>query len=190
MRGRPRSGESLQLQNRRPDHLTGDIYPGDFDFTVRGIFDSPRVSDLMYMNKEYIDQSMAENAAGNVGIYYILIDDPQNSTHIASAIDEPIRKRNRADEDGIGTGVHRRIPGLSGQRQSLSRGDLRGGDVHHSLGLGEHHGDVRTRAAARSWRAQDDRLYAGRCAGDHSWAKRALHFSGRRRCSAMRSRCF
>ena len=69
-------------------HLVGDIYPGDFDFTVRGIFDSPRVSDLMYLNKEYIDLSLPESRRGNVGIYYILIDNPNNSTHIASAIDQ------------------------------------------------------------------------------------------------------
>jgi putative ABC transport system permease protein len=67
--------------------LTGDIYPGNFDFTVRGIFDSPRVSDLMYMNKEYIDQSLPEARRGVVGMYYILIDDPQHSTRIAGAID-------------------------------------------------------------------------------------------------------
>jgi putative ABC transport system permease protein len=68
--------------------LTGDIYPGNFDFTVRGIFDSPRVSDLMYINKEYVDQSMPEARRGNVGIFYILIDDPQNSTRIARAVDQ------------------------------------------------------------------------------------------------------
>ncbi len=72
-------------------HLTGDIYPGDFEFTVRGIFDSPRVSDLMYMNKEYIDQSMAEARRGNVGIYYILLDDAKNSARIANAVDEQFR---------------------------------------------------------------------------------------------------
>ncbi len=68
--------------------LTGDIYPGNYDFTVRGIFDSPRVSDLMYMNKEYIDQSIPEARRGSVGMYYILIDDPKNSIHIANAIDD------------------------------------------------------------------------------------------------------
>src|SRR5947199_3727302 len=40
--------------------VTGDIYPGEYEFTVRGIFDWPRASDLMYMNKEYIDQAMPE----------------------------------------------------------------------------------------------------------------------------------
>jgi putative ABC transport system permease protein len=71
--------------------LTGDIYPGKFEFTVRGIFDSPRASQLMYFNKEYIDQSLTEARRGNVGIYYILIDDPAQSGRIAQAIDDEFR---------------------------------------------------------------------------------------------------
>ena len=30
--------------------LVGDIFPGNYDFTVRGIFDSPRASEVMYLN--------------------------------------------------------------------------------------------------------------------------------------------
>jgi putative ABC transport system permease protein len=71
--------------------ITGDIYPGNFEFTVRGIFDADRPGALMYLNKEYIDQSLPEARRGNVGIYYILIDDPQKSAQIASAIDEMFR---------------------------------------------------------------------------------------------------
>jgi putative ABC transport system permease protein len=75
--------------------LTGDIYPGDFEFTIRGIFDSPRASQLMYFNKEYIDQSLDERRRGFVGMYYILIDDPKNSTRIASAIDSEFHNADR-----------------------------------------------------------------------------------------------
>ena len=75
--------------------LTGDIYPGDFEFIVRGIFDSPRASQLMYFNKEYIDQSLSESRRGLVGMYYILIDDPNNSTRIASAIDDEFHNADR-----------------------------------------------------------------------------------------------
>ncbi len=83
--------------------LSGDIYPGNFDFTVRGIFDSPRASDLMYMNKEYIDQSLPEVRRGNVGMYYILIDDPNNSTRIANAVDDefhnaPVQTKTESEQ--------------------------------------------------------------------------------------------
>ncbi|HEY1341740.1 MAG TPA: FtsX-like permease family protein [Bryobacteraceae bacterium] len=72
-------------------HLTGDIYLGDYEFTIRGIFDSPRSSDLMFINKEYVDQSLSESRRGNVGTFAVLIDKPENSAHIAADIDQMFR---------------------------------------------------------------------------------------------------
>jgi putative ABC transport system permease protein len=83
----------LKLGDRIP--VIGDIYPGNFEFNVRGIFDSPRASQIMYFNKEYIDQSLDERRRGLVGIFYILIDDPKNSTRIANAIDSEFRNADR-----------------------------------------------------------------------------------------------
>jgi putative ABC transport system permease protein len=68
-------------------HLIGDIYPGDYDFTVRGIFDAPNASLVMYINKEYVDQAMPEQRRGLVPMFDILIDDPQNGSRISQAID-------------------------------------------------------------------------------------------------------
>ncbi len=68
--------------------LIGDIYPGTYEFTVRGIFDWPRVSDVMYINKEYVDQGLPERRRGQVGLYYVRIDDPAHLGRIASAIDD------------------------------------------------------------------------------------------------------
>ncbi len=66
-------------------HLTGDIYPGDFEFTVRGIFDSPRASQVMYMNKEYIDQSMGRDRAVEAWGYITSCSTTaKNSVRIAS----------------------------------------------------------------------------------------------------------
>ena len=79
----------LKLGDRM--NLTGDIYPGSYEFTVRGIFDSPPPNDVMYINKEYIDQSLPERRRGEAGMFYILIDDPQNSARIAAAIDNQFR---------------------------------------------------------------------------------------------------
>ena len=50
-------------------HLTGDIYPGNYEFTIRGIFDSPPPNDVMYINKEYIDQSISEGRRGEAGMF-------------------------------------------------------------------------------------------------------------------------
>jgi putative ABC transport system permease protein len=68
-------------------NMIGDIYPGNFEFTVRGIFDSPQNSRVMYFNKEYLDQSLPERRRGQVGMYYVLVDDPAHATAIAEAID-------------------------------------------------------------------------------------------------------
>lgn len=68
--------------------LTGDIYPGNYEFTVRGIFDAPQNTDLMYFNKEYVDQALPEGRRGQVGMYYVLIDDPAKSAPVSNAIDD------------------------------------------------------------------------------------------------------
>jgi len=72
-------------------HITGDIYPGDYDFVIRGIFDSPRASDVMYLNKEYVDQAMPERRRGQIGMFDVLIDDPSHSARIAQTIDDMFR---------------------------------------------------------------------------------------------------
>ena len=72
-------------------HIVGDIYPGDFEFTIRGIFDAPTASQLMYFNKEYIDQSLSERRRGLVGIYYIRIDDPSHTGRVSHDVDEMFR---------------------------------------------------------------------------------------------------
>jgi putative ABC transport system permease protein len=72
-------------------HIVGDIFPGDFEFTVRGIFDGPGATALMYFNKEYIDQSLPERRRGAVGIFYERVDDPSHANQISQAIDEIYR---------------------------------------------------------------------------------------------------
>jgi putative ABC transport system permease protein len=75
------------------DHITlvGDIFPGNFEFTVRGIFDSPRSSAVLYFNREYLEQSMPEGRRGNVGTFAIVIDRPENATRIGEAVDDGFR---------------------------------------------------------------------------------------------------
>jgi putative ABC transport system permease protein len=68
-------------------HVTGSIFPGDYEFTIRGIFDSPRNSEIMYFNTEYMEQSLPEPRRGNVIMYNVLIDDPSHAARIGKAID-------------------------------------------------------------------------------------------------------
>jgi putative ABC transport system permease protein len=71
--------------------LTGDIYPGNYEFTVRGIFDSPQQSAIMYFDKEYLEQSLPAERRGNVNFFNILIDDPSHSARVTAAIDDEYR---------------------------------------------------------------------------------------------------
>ncbi|MFY9728773.1 MAG: FtsX-like permease family protein [Bryobacteraceae bacterium] len=80
---------NFHLGDRIP--IEGDIFPGSFEFTVRGIFDAPSNSDVMFFNKEYIDQALPERRRGFVDTFYVLIDDPQHSARIADATDALFR---------------------------------------------------------------------------------------------------
>jgi putative ABC transport system permease protein len=66
----------------------GDIYPGNYDFTVRGIFDADRNTELMYFSREYLEQSLPEAQRGAAGVFTMLIDDTRSATRIAQTIDD------------------------------------------------------------------------------------------------------
>ena len=72
-------------------HLVGDIYPGDWEFTIRGIFDSPRNSEIMYFSREYLEQSLPERRRGNAGTFVTLVDSPSSATRVADLIDGQYR---------------------------------------------------------------------------------------------------
>lgn len=71
--------------------LVGDIFPGDYDFTVRGIFDSPRASEIMYFNRDYLEQKLSEGRRGLAGVFTTLIDAPSSANRIAAAVDNEYR---------------------------------------------------------------------------------------------------
>ena len=56
--------------------IVGDIFPGNLELTVRGIFDSPRNSEVLYFNWEYVREGLPEARKGDVGTFDILFDDP------------------------------------------------------------------------------------------------------------------
>jgi putative ABC transport system permease protein len=68
--------------------LMGDIYPGNYEFTVRGIFDADRNTELMYFSRDYLEQSLPEDRRGTAGVFTMLIDDPKSVTRIAQTIDD------------------------------------------------------------------------------------------------------
>jgi putative ABC transport system permease protein len=82
--------------------LTGMVYPGEWDFVIRGIYtgrtDATDVSQFMF-NWDYIDQRMQQEMpgrAGQVGWWVIKIDDPAKAAAVSAAVDSLFD--NSADE--------------------------------------------------------------------------------------------
>jgi putative ABC transport system permease protein len=71
--------------------LTGDIFPGTLELTVRGIFDSPRKSEVLYFNWAYVREGLPEARKGDVGTFNILCDSPAAVSRVAQTIDDEFR---------------------------------------------------------------------------------------------------
>jgi putative ABC transport system permease protein len=71
--------------------LTGDIFPGTLELTVRGIFDSPRTSELLYFDWAYVEEGLDEGRKGNVGTFNIVVDNTNDVPRVAKAIDDEFR---------------------------------------------------------------------------------------------------
>ena len=83
--------------------LTGDIYPGTLELTVRGIFDSPRKSEMLYFNWAYVREGLPEARKGEVGTFDILCDNAAIVPRIASAVDDqfhnaPVQTRTETEQ--------------------------------------------------------------------------------------------
>jgi putative ABC transport system permease protein len=73
--------------------LRGTIYPGTWEFVIRGIFDGAdesKVTNLMYFHWEYLNESVRKISparADQVGVYVIGIDNPDNAATVSLAVD-------------------------------------------------------------------------------------------------------
>ncbi|MCX6151937.1 MAG: ABC transporter permease [Ignavibacteriales bacterium] len=73
--------------------LEGDIFPGRWDFVVRGIYqprDKTTDATQMFFHWQYIDERMKQESparAGDVGWYILKIKDPSQSGRISNEID-------------------------------------------------------------------------------------------------------
>jgi len=80
-----------------PIRLTGMIYPGNWDFILRGIYKGaePGVDETVLMFRwDYFDERLKQIApgmAGGVGWYTVKIDDADNAPAISAAIDEQFK---------------------------------------------------------------------------------------------------
>jgi putative ABC transport system permease protein len=71
--------------------LVGDIFPGNYEFTVRGIYDSKENNENLYFNLEYLFQSLPAGRRDFAGTIMTLADSPDNVPRIAQQIDDMFR---------------------------------------------------------------------------------------------------
>ncbi|HEY1226837.1 MAG TPA: ABC transporter permease [Ramlibacter sp.] len=77
--------------------LRGTIYPGQWDFTVRGIYDGRSASTVttqMFFQWDYLNESLLKTAprrANQVGVYVVRIARPDQAPAVSAAIDAAFR---------------------------------------------------------------------------------------------------
>ncbi len=73
--------------------VRGDIYPGEWQFIVRGIYkpkDKATDATQMFFHYAYLDERMRQEApsrAGQVGWYVMTVDNPDHAAEISAAVD-------------------------------------------------------------------------------------------------------
>lgn len=73
--------------------IVGDIYPGDWDFVIRGIYegaDETIVESQFFFRYDYLDERLRAETpmrAGQVGSFVVQIDNPQQASTVSDQID-------------------------------------------------------------------------------------------------------
>jgi putative ABC transport system permease protein len=77
--------------------LQGNIYPGDWTFTIRGFYtptDRAINDDMMMFHHAYLEEKVGR--PGQAGWYILKIDDPGKAASVAKMIDDQFRNSNAA----------------------------------------------------------------------------------------------
>lgn len=75
-------------------NIIGDIYPGNWNFIVRGIYTAgnDKIDEqTFFFRYDYLDETLRETSpgrAGQIGTFVIKIDDPGKAAQISAAIDK------------------------------------------------------------------------------------------------------
>jgi putative ABC transport system permease protein len=80
--------DKLALKDGDRMTLVGDIYPGNLELTIRGIYNAPIDNDVLYFDKAYIEEGLPDRRKGNVGIFYVLANSADDVPHIEKAVDD------------------------------------------------------------------------------------------------------
>lgn len=82
--------------------LKGDIFPGNMELTVRGIFDHPQADEVLYFNIEYLYQSLPAGRRDFAGTFNILAKSKEAVSAIQRDVDEmfknsPVQTRTETE---------------------------------------------------------------------------------------------
>lgn len=67
--------------------IMGDIFPVNLELTLRGVFDDPRESDILYFQRDYLEESLPLERRGNAGTINILANTTDDVPRIEKAVD-------------------------------------------------------------------------------------------------------
>ena len=140
--------------------LRGTIYPGEWTFTVRGVYTptDPVINDDAMMFHWAVPRRDAASGSGQAGWYILQIDRPENGPPRGQGDRRPVPQLERAHQDRHRAGVQRQLRHDVGQRRPADEHDRHGGGVRDPAGGRERDDDERPRADPRAGGAQDDRL--------------------------------
>jgi putative ABC transport system permease protein len=68
--------------------LKGDIFPGNYEFTVRALYDADENNENMYFNLDYLFESLPTGRRDFAGTFTILADSVESVPRIAREIDD------------------------------------------------------------------------------------------------------
>ena len=68
--------------------LVGDIYPGNLELKVVGIFEDPDAQQSLYFNYDYLRDTLPMGRRNYISVVAILADSPENVPRIAKAVDD------------------------------------------------------------------------------------------------------
>ncbi len=78
-------------------NIIGDIYPGDWNFIIRGIYTAGNDKfdeQTFFYRYDYMDEKLRQETpvrAGQVGTFVIKIDDPQKAAQVSAAVDSEFK---------------------------------------------------------------------------------------------------
>lgn len=71
--------------------LKGDIFPGDYELKIVGVYTNPLDSTTLYFNEEYINQTLISQGSGradSVGAFQLIADSTSDVPRITKTIDD------------------------------------------------------------------------------------------------------